>query len=170
MPNLYAYPSALRRGTTIAGCLLAFMTYASAYADVYKWADREGHIHYTDRPPPAEGRLLSVATSARSVNLTPSEPTPTPAPAVTVAPKTAPLPPADAAALMRLKAGVAADVAARDSAACQAAQERYRQYVGARHLYRTSENGERLYLTDTELESARVQARREIEELCGQMP
>jgi hypothetical protein len=69
-----------------------------------------------------------------------------------------------------LRAGVASDIAKRDAAACQAAQERYRQYVGARHLYRTAEDGTRTYLSDAEIEAERLAARREVEEFCGPSP
>mgnify|MGYP003346985591 FL=1 len=149
----------------IGGCAAFCLWGASAAADVYKWLDREGRPHYTDRPPPAEGRLVSVARSGRPA------PTEAPvAPAVPAATAASPMPPSDPTTLARLRAGVAADVAKHDASACQAAQERYRQYVGARHLYRTAEDGTRTYLSDADIEAERIAARREVEEFCGPSP
>jgi hypothetical protein len=150
---------------------------AAVHADVYKWIDAEGHVHFTDRPPPTDGRLVSIGQTARTVTLNGAEATPEatkPGPAdlsAATTPKPTPIPPpTDSASLARLKASVAADVAARDAIACQTARERYQQYVSARRLYRTGEQSDRQYLSDAEMEAARIQARHDVEELCGQGP
>jgi len=169
-------PSRPRLRAAAAGAVLLLLGVA-VHADVYKWIDAEGHVHFTDRPPPTDGRLVSIGQTARTVTLNGAEATPEatkPGPAdlsAAATPKPTPLPPpTDSASLARLKASVAADVAARDAIACQTARERYQQYVSARRLYRTGEQSDRQYLSDAEMEAARIQARHDVEELCGQGP
>ncbi len=157
-------------------CAALLLAGVAAYADVYKWIDAEGRVHFTDRPPPSDGRLVSIGQTARTVTQSsaeaPEAPTPVAAgPSAAAPPKPAPLPaPTDAAALARLKTSVAADIAARDALACQTARERYQQYVSARRLYLSGEQNDRQYLSDAEMEAARIQARHDVEELCGQAP
>jgi Domain of unknown function (DUF4124) len=153
-------------------CLTPLLAAAVVEADVYKWIDADGHVHFTDRPPPSDGRLVSVGQSARTVTPTETaaEPPQTTNPAVTQAPVRPAAPPPDAAAAARLKARVAADVAAQQAAACQAARERYQHIISARHLFRSTGQSDRVYLSDAEVEAARLQARRDVEELCGQEP
>ncbi len=152
-------------------CLLGLALGATANADVYKWTDPKGRIHYTDRPPPPEGRLLSVGQSNHAAPPTDADaPRAVPSPATAAPAAPTALPPADASAQARLKAGVAADVSAHDAEACTAAQARYRNYIGARHLFRAGAHDERVYLSDAEIETARIQARQEVEELCGHAP
>jgi Domain of unknown function (DUF4124) len=155
----------LCRAGIVACGLLAALT---AAADVYKWTDPEGNTHYTDRPPPPGGHLLSVSSASRPANAHPVSPA---AEATPPAPPSAtPLPPPDPATLSRLKSAVAADVASHDQQACQDAETRYRAVIGARHLYRDGDKGERTYLSDAEAEAARIDARRDVEALCGHAP
>ncbi len=157
-------------------CVALLLTGVAAHADVYKWIDAEGRVHFTDRPPPSDGRLVSIGQTARTVTLSSAEAPEAPAPvtagsSATATPKPVPLPvPTDATELARLKTRVAADIAARDAAACQTARERYQQVVSARRLYRSGEQNDRQYLSDAEMEAARIQARHDVEELCGQGP
>lgn len=172
--SLRTHRGRFRLAARAALCLAPLLAAAVVEADVYKWIDADGHVHFTDRPPPSEGRLVSVGQSARTVTPTPTEtaaePPQTTNPAVTQAPARPAAPPADAAAAARLKARVAADVAAEQAAACQAARERYQHIISARHLFRSTGQSDRVYLSDAEIETARIQARRDVEELCGQGP
>ena len=59
------------------------------------------------------------------------------------------------------------DVANAHAEQCKAAQDRYTMYVNSRHLYREGPNKERIYLTDAELETERLNAKREADERCG---
>ncbi len=157
------------RRSAAAGFAVGLILTMPVLADVYKWTDPEGRLHFTDRPPPADGRLVSVAQAARPVEASPSPVASASQNSATQSGPSAP-PPADAAAAARLKAGVAADIAAHDAQACREAETRYRDYVAARHLFRSGDGNERVYLSDAEMEAARVQARREVEELCGRPP
>jgi hypothetical protein len=138
---------------------------ASADTEVYKWVDPQGRMHYSDHPPPSDGKLISMesAASGHSHGSAPSQPS---APAQTVA-RNAP-PPSAPSADPRLRAAVANDVADARADQCKAAQEKYQNYIHSRHLYREGANGERIYLTDAELDTERLNAKRESDEACAQ--
>jgi uncharacterized protein DUF4124 len=139
---------------------------ASADTEVYKWVDPQGRIHYSDRPPPSDGKLLSVesspsahahvAASAPSAAASSAARAATPAPALTAA-NVSP----------RMRAAVADDVANARVEQCKAAQEKYQNYVRSHHLFREGPNQERVYLTDAELETERLNAKREADEACA---
>jgi hypothetical protein len=138
---------------------------ASADTEVYKWVDPQGRIHYSDRPPPSEGKLLSMeaAASARPHVAAPSPSavaTP-PAPRSAATPATLPPTPGE------IRQKVEADVATAHAEQCKTAQDRYQKYVNSRHLYREGPNQERVYLTDAELETERLNAKREADEACS---
>lgn len=130
-------------------------------ANVYKWKDAQGRVHYTDKPPPPGGTLISIeptwysrrdgsAPPARAATATPTA-TDTPTPGSEAA----------------LRNAVENDVANARSEQCKKAQERYQNYVVSRRLFREGENGERIYLTDAELTEARLNAKREMDEACA---
>jgi hypothetical protein len=141
---------------------------APALADVYKWVDTQGHVHYSDLPPPGDAKLLSVEAGAGTRH---TERPPAPAAAPTpAAPAPAPLPPGTPKEMARLKQSVDTDVASTRAVQCKAAQDRYQGYVNSRRIFREGANKERVYLTDAEADSERINARREVEELCGDAP
>ncbi len=55
---------AARLGGVAAALVLAS---ASAGAQMYKWTDAKGTVHYTDTPPPANARVGNVKAAASSV-------------------------------------------------------------------------------------------------------
>jgi len=63
--TLWAPRSAVaRHALAVAAVVLLGSLALPAAAAVYKWVDPQGRIHYSDRPPPPDGTLLSVDTSA----------------------------------------------------------------------------------------------------------
>jgi len=81
-------------------------------------------------------------------------------------------PATDSAANARLgqdasRAAVQKDVAATRAEQCKQAKEKYQQSVEARRVYRVNKAGEREYLSDTEADQARLNARLEMERSCG---
>ena len=81
-------------------------------------------------------------------------------------------PPIDANADARLKEyatrqAVQKDVAAVRVDQCKQAQDKYQKAVAARRVYRLNKAGEREYLSDAEMEQARVAARLEVDRTCG---
>ena len=137
---------------------------ASADTEVYKWVDPQGRIHYSDRPPPSEGRLLSMEStpSARAHVAAAERPA---SMAGTAARGNTPPPPPGVSP--RMRETVDNDVANAHVEQCKAAQDRYTLYVNSRHLFREGPNKERVYLTDAELETERLNAKREADEACA---
>jgi hypothetical protein len=140
--------------------LAGFATLAAADI-VYKWVDTTGQVHYSDLPPSESGakllgtferNLLPQAadeydnTSDTSGQQDSSPPVDEPSAA-------------DAAAVRR-------DVAKVRAEQCQIAQAQYKTYVESRRLYRTTADGKREYLTDAELTTARLQAKKDVDDLC----
>ena len=65
------------------------------------------------------------------------------------------------------KKAVATDVAQTREKQCADAQDRYKKLIEGRHLYKTGDNGERQYLTSEEIDSERLNAKRDIDEICN---
>ena len=81
-------------------------------------------------------------------------------------------PATDSAANARLsqdasRQAVQKDVAATRAEQCKQAKDKYQQSVEARRVYRVNKAGEREYLSDTEADQARLNARLEMERSCG---
>lgn len=148
---------------------LALMTLLAAPASaqeaaVYKWVDENGVPHYTDHPPAGTAveeltiryrktdRGLLQAASKTNAEL-------------------------KAAAEVR-EAQTAEDAAAAEAerqknlsereAGCEQARARMAKYEQARRIYRPGPNGERVYLTDEELDVERANARRAVGDWCGE--
>lgn len=59
------------------------------------------------------------------------------------------------------------DVGAVRATQCKDAQDKYQKAVEARRVYRMGKDGEREYLSDTEADQMRLNARLEMEKSCG---
>lgn len=134
-------------------CTALMIWSGMASAVVYKWVDAQGKVQYGDRPPDGVKaevvELLGTHSTARSTA------------SKAEAPK-----PADPS-VKDTKKAVDADVAATREKQCADAQDRYRKLIEGRHLYKTGDNGERQYLTSDEIDSERMNAKREIDETCN---
>jgi hypothetical protein len=131
--------------------------------EVYKEKDAKGNTVYTDRPEALPAERMNVKTQqtdtaeakkrydAEMQNYAASGKAP-PAGAES---------PADRAK--------AADLTADDKAKrCKDARDRYQQYMGAQHLYEQgAKEGERRFLSDAEMESARANAKKVMDEFCA---
>ena len=47
------------------------------------------------------------------------------------------------------------------------AQERYKKLIEGRHIYKTGDNGERVYLSSQEIDEERVNAKKDIDDICN---
>jgi hypothetical protein len=134
--------------------LLAWSSLASAV--VYKWVDAQGKIMYGDRPPDG---VHAEVVEMLGTHPGASQPNTAPAPARKA--NTDAPPSSDA------KKDVAADVAQTREKQCADAQERYKKLIEGRRLYKTGDNGERQYLTSEEIDSERVNAKRDVDDICN---
>jgi hypothetical protein len=134
----------------LCALLLTWSTLASAV--VYKWVDAQGKVQYGDRPPDgvhAEVVELLGTHTGRSSAPSAAKPASTDAS------------PTDT------KKAVDSDVAQTRDKQCADAQERYKKLIEGRRLYKTGENGERQYLTSEEIDSERLNAKRDIDAICN---
>jgi len=137
--------------------LLAWSGMASAV--VYKWIDAQGKLQYGDRPPDgvhAEVVELLVAhnASARSAP-TSTQAAPT---AKTAAPTVKDI---------NDKNAVAQDVAQTRDKQCTEAQDRYKKMIEGRRLYKAGPNGERQFLSSEEIDTERLNAKQEVDNVCN---
>jgi hypothetical protein len=133
--------------------VMAWSTLASAV--VYKWVDAQGKIQYGDRPP--DGVHAEVVEGLGHD----SRPVGSPSPAAT-----GPAGPA-APVTSDVKKAVQTDVAAAREKQCADAQERYKKLIEGRHIYKTGDNGERVYLSSQEIDDERINAKKDIDDVCN---
>lgn len=147
------------RRAIITLMLAGFATVAAADI-VYKWVDAHGQTHYSDLPPTEAGAKL-LGTYERDLvpqAVEQSDDT-VDAPGVDNTPPGDEPSAADAAAVQR-------DVAKVRAEQCKQAQAQYKTYVESRRLYRSTADGKREYLTDAELTAARLQSKKDMDDLC----
>jgi hypothetical protein len=121
---------------------------------VYKWVDAQGKIQYGDNPPDGVHAEVveGLGHAARSGIA--------PAPQAAKAP-TGPVPSSD------VKKAVQSDVSTTREKQCTDAQERYKKLIEGRHIYKTGDNGERVYLSSQEIDEERVNAKKDIDDICN---
>ncbi len=132
-------------------------------ANVYKWKDPQGRIHYTDRPPPPDGVLIAIEQNYYVKRSGEPSAAQNAAPRTPVVDPTSTTPGEEA----RLKRQVADDVSSAQSENCKNAKERYQKYIQSQKLFKEGPNKERVYLSDEELTQARVEAKRDMDEACA---
>lgn len=145
-------------------CAVAAMTFAAGATanEIYKWTDAEGNVHYEDRPTGAASeeridityrRTDSGAVNQRVQARLDRQADRTEAKSV--------------AAAQEKEATDKAAAAEERSKACERARARLETYLQSRRLYRTDDNGERVYLDDAERQEARQKAEEQITEHCS---
>ena len=133
---------------------------APAAGQIYKWTDEEGNVHFTDKP---EGRDTErVAIQSRRTN------------------------PEQVQAERQARAEAAAKAAEEEAAAkpqgpteeelqaraeeraqkCTKYREKLQRFVQSRRIYREDENGERVYLSEEEMQEAREEAENLVQQYC----
>jgi hypothetical protein len=135
--------------------LIAWSGMASAV--VYKWVDAQGKVQYGDTPPDGVHAevvelLIPHPASARSTS--------TAAPAAKPAATT---PAKDAAD----KKDVDQDVAQTRDKQCTEAQDRYKKLIEGRRLYKTGPDGERQFMSSEQIDTERLNAKRDIDTICN---
>ena len=145
-----------------------------AYADVFRWVDDHGGVHYSDQWVPGS----EVIKSSTKLHPTESSNQASSAPKVSSAPGPATT---DSAAK-----AVKEDVAKVREQQCKDAKDRYTKAIQARHIYKSAPSSssapssgnskdpdhaeDRQYLSDEEADAYRVKARQDVQDLCGSPP
>jgi hypothetical protein len=143
--------------------LLAWSGLASAV--VYKWVDAQGKLQYGDRPPDGvhAERVELLGTHAVSTRTAPAASAAT----APVAPTYKPTGPKAATTEAEDKKAVEQDVAQTRDKQCTEAQDRYKKLIEGRRLYKAGANGERQFMTSEEIDTERLNAKRDIDTICN---
>lgn len=139
----------------LCAALLAWSGLASAV--VYKWVDTQGKVQYGDRPP--DGVHAEIVPYLGTHPSTPSTSAST-RPAAGGDSNNPQVPP-------KVKQAVDQDVAANKAKQCAEAQDRYKQLIEGRHLYKLGDNGERVFLTSEEIDTQRLNAKQDADNICN---
>jgi hypothetical protein len=132
-----------------------------ASAVVYKWTDAQGKLQYGDRPPDGVHaevvQLLGThPATARNVSAAPAQAPPAARVAANPTAKDA-----------QDKQAVDQDVASAREKQCSEAQDRYKKLIEGRRLYKTGPDGERQFMTSQEIDTERLNAKRDIDNICN---
>ena len=129
-----------------------------AVAQLYKSVDKNGRVIYTDQPPAnADAKVLNIPKSV----------TDAPAPSKSyVAQDKENEKKKKEANEKAAKAGDPAKKAQEDQARCAQAKSAYQVYADGGRLFKNNEKGERVLLSDDEIESARARSKRDMDEAC----
>lgn len=129
-----------------ATLLLMFGLCLTADADIWKWVDEQGNVHYGDTPAREytnNAERVTYTSSSRS-HSTPSE--------------------------SRTEDTQSEEKTAQEDAQayyCERAKDIYRSYLDAPRLYKTGEDGQREYLSDEETAATIANARASVAEWCN---
>jgi hypothetical protein len=139
--------------------LIAWSGLASAV--VYKWTDAQGKLQYGDRPPDGvHAQVVEMLgthpATARTAAPSAAQSAPTARVAAAPTPKE-----------LEEKKAVDQDVAQTRDKQCIDAQDRYKKLIEGRRLYKTGPDGERKYMTSEEIDTERLSAKRDIEDICN---
>ena len=140
--------------------LIAWSGLASAV--VYKWTDAQGKLQYGDRPPDGVHAVVVELLGTHPSNARASSPTTAQS---APAPRTAAVNPSPKDA--DDKKVVDQDVAQTRDKQCTDAQDRYKKLIEGRRLYKTGPDGERKFMTSEEIDTERLNARRDIDLICN---
>jgi hypothetical protein len=142
----------------LLAALIAWSSMASAV--VYKWIDADGKLQYGDRPPDGVHAEVVELLGTHVAHAT-SAPASQPASGSHGVPKDS------TAKLDDTKAAVDADVAQTRDKQCTDAQERYKKLIEGRRIYKTGPDGEREYMSSQEIDTERLNAKRDIDTICN---
>jgi hypothetical protein len=128
-----------------------------ARADVFRWVDEQGVIHYSDEW--VSGSVV-IKTTVR----------PNSSGASTSGVSTASNRVAEQMTDQANARAVQQDVAKARDSQCSWAKDRYMKAIASRRVYKEGKDGERQYMSDTEADAYREQARKDVQAACGSVP
>jgi Domain of unknown function (DUF4124) len=148
----------------LCAVLLAWSGLASAV--VYKWIDAQGKVQYGDRPPDGVHAEIVEGLGSHGTRSEQARPPASSASATSSQPARS-APPAKNAQDDGIKKAVDDDVAQVKEKQCADAQARYKSLIEGRKLFKAGADGERQYLTSEEIDSERLNAKRDLDTICN---
>jgi hypothetical protein len=153
-------------------CAVALALPMVANAQVYKWKDKSGKVHYTDTPPPSNVQTKTIGKE--KVKKPVANTTPPSSEEIARDKFEEELDPEEEAAKLRQRNAEIEKNNKREQESqakldvenCAAARANYQTYAQGGRIYRTLENGEREYLGDDDLDAGKRDAQNEIDEYC----
>ncbi len=140
--------------------LMLILASSIATAEVYKWVDDQGAVHYGDRPP-------ATAIDSRSMTLPPA-PTRDPDHDQRTLKQQRLLEAFDAERAEREQAAAESAAAKREREyRCEKASRDLARFERANIVYTTNDSGARVYMSDEERQKATVEARLWIGKHCS---
>jgi hypothetical protein len=139
-----------------------------AHADVYRWVDDKGQPHYTDRWVPGSQLISSSRPHASTPSDSSSSSSDTNKTANSANQQTG-----DKSDAAKKNADAAkADAAKVSQEQCKQAKDRYQKAIEARRIYKPAQPGDtdRSFMSDTETDAYRAQARSDVTVACGSPP
>ena len=150
--------------------ILLILTSTNSFAAISKWVDAQGHVHYSDQPPPPDAKAETLrSTSDTEVTGSVSAVSQTSATSATktIAEQEAELKKA------QLAKKEAADKTAQKQAAadalktnCANAQQNLRNLQAGGRLVELDANGENSYIDDTQRQQRIEKSQQEVNTLC----
>lgn len=144
----------------LIGSLIVGLT-TTAIAEVYTWRDDSGVLHYGDKPGSDNAELVQIQTSRTNRSL--------------VAERAAARQESRSSASNDFQEAQASETAATQAAeltasekadACKKARDTLSNYINARRLYKTDDDGKRVYLDAKAIDSARSTAEKNVADKC----
>jgi len=152
----------MRKQMMAAALTLALAASGALASDIYKWVDENGNVQYGDRPDGnPEAQRLAIASRSTDPARVKSE---IESVAATRAKSAERREAADADAATQAQARAEAEERAQK---CASYRQTLQKLVTSRRLYRQDDNGERVYLDDTEAQAARERAEEQVNEYCN---
>jgi len=152
----------------ISLALAAFLIAPAVMAEgeVYRWKDGNGLWHYSDQPQPGAELVKKAGSRSSSSNSAPAAQTPrNPSGEVVATSDNTPLP-----VSREVAAEVRREAATAKAEQCKQAKDAYQRAVQARRIVRKDETGKQVFLKDSEIDAARLDARANMDLACGPSP
>ena len=132
---------------------------AALSGEIYKWTDEDGNVHYEDRPTGDNVQLVAVSSNTDNSAVRAS----------IDARRARETARADARSKRDEDAQTAAEeqlAEAERAEKCQDSRSRMETYLTARRLYKEGDDGERVYLDESQIMDARSKAQDSIQKYC----
>lgn len=159
----------MRKIITLALAAFLIAPAVMAEGEVYRWKDGNGVWHYSDQPQPGAELVKKPggrSSSANSANNANSAQAPlNPSGEVVATSDNTPLP-----VSREVAAEVRREAATAKAEQCKNAKDAYQRAVQARRIVRKDETGKQVFLKDSEIDAARLEARANMDLACGPSP
>lgn len=142
--------------------LILLGAFAAQGAEVYRSTDPNGNVRYSDRPVDESSKPVFVASlphAARSAPRAAAQPNEGTSKEETVNK-------GDANRGIQAETTSPAQQAEIKAKNCQVAQQRKQSYTEAHRLFKTDASGQRVYLSDSEIDQARARAEADVHTWC----